>query len=151
VVNFQVIEHRYIAAALTNLCTSSSLTHARDTATTERGEGDERLRDHPRERMTADQASGSDSQSGAKSRRLAVPALFVLALIWGYNWVVMKVGLAYSQPFTFATLRTFLGAVVLFLLLVVLRRPLRPRALGLTAALGLLQTGGSPVWPCGRW
>ena len=67
----------------------------------------------------------------------------MLALIWGYNWVVMKVGLRYSQPFTFAALRAFLGSSSsLFILLAVLRRPLRPRALGLTAALGLLQTTG---------
>jgi drug/metabolite transporter (DMT)-like permease len=92
--------------------------------------------------MTAEYDPGTSAQAGARSRRLAVPALFILAVIWGYNWVVMKVGLAYSQPFTFAALRTFLGAVILFLLLAALRRPLRPRALGLTAALGLLQTGG---------
>jgi drug/metabolite transporter (DMT)-like permease len=92
--------------------------------------------------MTTKHDPVAGPHSGARSRRLAVPALLILALIWGYNWVVMKVGLAYSQPFTFAALRTFLGAVVLFLLLVILRRPLRPRALGLTTALGLLQTGG---------
>ncbi len=66
----------------------------------------------------------------------------ILALVWGYNWVVMKIGLRYSQPFTFAALRTFLGAVVLFGLLVALRRPLRPRALVLTGLIGLLQTTG---------
>jgi drug/metabolite transporter (DMT)-like permease len=68
--------------------------------------------------------------------------LAILALVWGYNWVVMKIGLRYSQPFTFAALRTFLGAVVLFGLLVALRRPLRPRALVLTGLIGLLQTTG---------
>ena len=52
----------------------------------------------------------------------AVAALILLALIWGYNWVVMKIGLRYSQPFTFAALRTFLGALVLIGLLAVLRR-----------------------------
>jgi drug/metabolite transporter (DMT)-like permease len=76
------------------------------------------------------------------SRRLAAPALFLLALIWGYNWVVMKIALQYSQPFTFAALRSFFGALALFLMLVILRRPFRPKALGLTALLGLLQTTG---------
>ena len=80
--------------------------------------------------------------SGDLTRYLPVLALALLALIWGYNWVVMKEGLRYSQPFTFAALGTFLGAVSLFLLLPVLRRPLRPKALGLTLALGLLQTTG---------
>ncbi len=75
-------------------------------------------------------------------RRLAALALLLLALIWGYNWVVMKIALQYSQPFTFAALRSFFGAAALFLLLVILRRPLRPKALGLTALLGVLQTTG---------
>jgi drug/metabolite transporter (DMT)-like permease len=39
-----------------------------------------------------------------------------LALIWGYNWVVMKVGVRYSDPFTFSALRNFLGALALFVL-----------------------------------
>ena len=63
--------------------------------------------------------------------------------------MVMKVGLEYSQPFTFAALRGGLGAVCLFVVLVALRRPLRPQGLVLTAVLGLLQTGGSmglAVW-----
>lgn len=63
-----------------------------------------------------------------RSRRLAGLALVALAPIWGYNWVVMKVGLEYSQPFTFAALRTVLGAAGLFVVLAILRRPLRPRA-----------------------
>ena len=50
--------------------------------------------------------------------------------------------MAYAQPFTFAALRTFFGAIFMFLLLLVLRRPVRPRALGLTIIFGLLQTGG---------
>jgi drug/metabolite transporter (DMT)-like permease len=82
------------------------------------------------------------SHSGARSRRLAAPALLLLAVVWGYNWVVLKVALQYSQPFTFSAIRTFLGAVVLFAVLAILRRPLRPRALGLTAVLGVLQTTG---------
>jgi len=92
--------------------------------------------------MRREHDAGVDTRSGERARRLAVLALLVLALIWGYNWVVMKVGLRYSQPFTFAALRAFLGALSLFVLLAVLRRPLRPRALGLTATLGLLQTTG---------
>jgi len=71
---------------------------------------------------------------------LAALALAALALIWGYNWVVMKVALLYAQPLTFAALRTFLGALALLLLLVILRRPLRPSAVRWTVAIGLLQT-----------
>jgi len=82
------------------------------------------------------------AEAAQRSRRLAALALVALAPIWGYNWVVMKVGLEYSQPFTFAALRTVLGAAGLFVVLAILRRPLRPRAPALTALLGLLQTTG---------
>jgi drug/metabolite transporter (DMT)-like permease len=77
------------------------------------------------------------------SRYLPAAALAILALIWGYNWVVMKVGLEYAPPFTFATLRNFLAAICLFAVLAVLRRPLRPpRPIGLVLLLGLFQTTG---------
>jgi drug/metabolite transporter (DMT)-like permease len=71
---------------------------------------------------------------------VAALALAVLALIWGYNWVVMKVALLYAQPLTFAAMRTFLGALALLALLVFLRRPLSPPAVRWTVAIGLLQT-----------
>jgi drug/metabolite transporter (DMT)-like permease len=77
----------------------------------------------------------------------------MLALVWGYNWVPMKLGIPYSGALVFAALRTFLGSVVLFALLPVLGRPLRPRALGWTLLLGLLQTGaftGLVMWALER-
>jgi drug/metabolite transporter (DMT)-like permease len=77
-----------------------------------------------------------------RGRDLGALALALLALIWGYNWVVMKIGLEYAQPFAFSALRTFLGALSLFVLLLVLRRPLRPPPLAWTVAIGLLQTTG---------
>jgi drug/metabolite transporter (DMT)-like permease len=75
-------------------------------------------------------------------------ALALLALIWGYNWVVMKVGVRYSDPFTFAALRNLLGAVALFAVLVARRGPLRPKAFWLTMVFGVLQTSlsGLAVW-----
>ncbi len=79
---------------------------------------------------------------GHPAPRLGLAALVALALIWGYNWAVMKIGLRYSQPFTFAALRTFLGALSLLVLLPVMRRPWRPPTIGLTAAVGLLQATG---------
>ena len=80
--------------------------------------------------------------AAAKSRNLGAAALVLLAVIWGYHWVVMKIGLSYADPFTFAALRTFLGALSLFLVLIVLRRSLRPQAIGFTIVIGLLQTTG---------
>src|SRR5450756_703352 len=56
--------------------------------------------------------------------KLGFVALGLSAAFLGYNWVVMKVGLRYSQPFTFAALRTFFGALSMFALLAVLRRPM---------------------------
>lgn len=84
-----------------------------------------------------------------RSPYLVFVVLAVLAIIWGYNWVVMKVALHYTGPFAFAAMRTLFGTVSLFAVIVVLKRPLRPKALPLTAALGLLQTtafSGLAVW-----
>ena len=104
--------------------------------------------DHPKDAMpaSADPPAPPPSDraqlAAARGRELGAIALALLAFIWGYNWVVMKIGLEYSQPFTFAALRTFLGALSLFLLLALLRRPLRPTAVGFTIIIGLLQTTG---------
>ena len=72
----------------------------------------------------------------------AFVALFLLTLIWGYNWVVMKTAVQYSSPFQFAALRTFLGAIILFLVLVLTKRPLALKEFPTMLALGLLQTCG---------
>lgn len=79
----------------------------------------------------------------AKYPRLAATvALILLSLIWGYNWIMMKLALRSASPIDFAALRTLLAAACLFITLAVLRRPLRPtEPLGL-AWLGLLQTTG---------
>ncbi len=75
-------------------------------------------------------------------RDLGATALAALALIWGYGWIITKIGLDYVDPYTFAALRSCLSVLCLFLLLLALRRPLRPVALGATLVIGLLQTGG---------
>lgn len=80
------------------------------------------------------------SRSSRRRRDLGILALAAIAPIWGYSWVVSKVALQYSDPFTFAALISGLGSVCLFVLLVVTRRPLRPPPLGWTALIGLLQT-----------
>lgn len=85
-------------------------------------------------------ASGS---SPVRSSYLAIGALALMALFWGYNWVVMKVALRYAEPSVFVALRMFLGAAFLFLILVILRRRLRPNNLRLTLFVGLFQTAGS--------
>ena len=72
----------------------------------------------------------------------AFAALFLLTLIWGYNWVVMKTAVQYASPFQFAALRTFLGALMLFLVLILTKRPLALKEFPTMLALGLLQTCG---------
>ncbi len=72
----------------------------------------------------------------------AFVALFLLTLIWGYNWVVMKTAVQYASPFQFAALRTFFGAIILFLVLVLTKRPLALKEFPTMLALGLLQTCG---------
>lgn len=80
------------------------------------------------------------NSSGANARPYA--ALALLALLWGYNWVVMKLALQYIGPFDFAVLRTLLGAALLFSLMAALRVPLKPMHVGKTFWLGMFQTGG---------
>ena len=72
----------------------------------------------------------------------ALAALMLLALIWGYNWVVMKIALVDIGPFQFGALRALLGAFVLFGLVVALRRPVRIVEMRAVGLMGLLQTTG---------
>ena len=72
----------------------------------------------------------------------AFVALFLLTLIWGYNWIVMKLAIQYASPFQFAALRTFIGALMLFVVLFITKRPLKLQEFPTMLALGLLQTCG---------
>ena len=77
--------------------------------------------------------------SASGSPRLALLALALLSLIWGYNWVVMKQVIQYVDPFDFSAIRTVLGAATLFVVLLVLRRPLGLQQVRQVALLGVLQ------------
>ena len=79
--------------------------------------------------------------SASRPTPLAILALVALSLIWGYNWVVMKQVIQYVDPFDFSAIRTLLGAMVLFLVLILTRRPMKIVALRQVVVLGLLQTG----------
>jgi drug/metabolite transporter (DMT)-like permease len=54
----------------------------------------------------------------------------------------MKLAVQYTSPFQFAALRTFLGAVMLFLVLALTKRSLALKEFPTMLALGLLQTCG---------
>jgi drug/metabolite transporter (DMT)-like permease len=103
---------------------------------------------------------------GQRSLRPALLALILLSAVWGYGWTTQKIALQYSGPFDFAALRTLWGAAGLFVVLLWKRkrqprtpdrvtdqlrsvdvtpdhshpRPLWPKAIRGTLALGLLQT-----------
>jgi drug/metabolite transporter (DMT)-like permease len=68
-------------------------------------------------------------------------ALAALALLWGYNWVVMKIAVQYAPPIEFAALRLLLGSGVLFAALLVLRKPLRPQRVWPFVWIGVFQSG----------
>jgi drug/metabolite transporter (DMT)-like permease len=76
------------------------------------------------------------------NRSLAYFALAGLALLWGYNWVVMKIAVQYAPPIEFAALRMLLGAAVLFAVLLVTRKSLRPQRPWPFFWIGLFQSGG---------
>jgi len=70
-----------------------------------------------------------------------VTALVALVLIWGYSWVVMKIGLRHAHPFDFAALRVAIGCVVLFAIVKLRGRPLMLGTYRMALLLGLLQVG----------
>ena len=74
--------------------------------------------------------------------RNALLVLALLSVIWSYNWVVMKQVLQWTGPFEFAAWRGALGAVVLFVLLLVRRESLQPPPLLPLLLIGAAQTLG---------
>lgn len=74
--------------------------------------------------------------------KTAIAALLVLAVLWGYNWVQMKIAVQYASPFVFAGLRIVLGAASLLLSLALLQKPIVPKEIPGTLLTGLLQISG---------
>ena len=82
----------------------------------------------------------------ARRSASAYVALAVLALVWGYTWVVIKIATRDASPYVVAGSRIAVAAAVLFAVLALTRRSLRPTPLGPTIVLGLLQTTGFTVF-----
>jgi drug/metabolite transporter (DMT)-like permease len=78
--------------------------------------------------------------SESKASQGAVIALGATVIIWAYSWIVMKQVLRYAGPFDFAALRYSAASILLFLVLVAMRRPLAPPSLLGTALVGVSQT-----------
>ena len=72
----------------------------------------------------------------------AVVGLLLMSIIWGTNLPYMKVALNFSGPAEFAFLRNFFGAMVLFVILLILRKPILIKEAPKLFILGLFQTAG---------
>jgi drug/metabolite transporter (DMT)-like permease len=86
--------------------------------------------------------------TSATSARRALAALGLLSLIWGYNWIMLKEGLQFADPFDYAALRTAPGALLLFAAMAWMKKPLAPRHLPRLLLLGLFQTTGFVCFVC---
>jgi len=88
---------------------------------------------------------GGGARAPAPGRARAFAALALLAAVWGYTWVVLKIATRDASPLAISALRGGLGAAALLAFLALTRRPLRPTPFGPTAVYGLLQTVGFTV------
>lgn len=77
-----------------------------------------------------------------KGNPLAIGGLILLTLIWSYSWIFMKQVTSYIGAFDFTALRCIFGAFILFLVLLLRGRGLRPTPFRFTLAIALLQTCG---------
>ena len=90
--------------------------------------------------------SAGQPRGGPGARRgRAFATLALLALLWGYSWIPVKIATYDASPLALAALRSGLGALALLAFLAGTRRPLRPPPFGPTLVLGLLQTVGFTI------
>ncbi|MEO8040539.1 MAG: DMT family transporter [Betaproteobacteria bacterium] len=76
----------------------------------------------------------------AEHRRAAI-VMAVLAFVWGYSWIVAKIGLSQAGPFAFGAMRVVCGVSALAVFLVAMKRlPSRRPPRG-AALVGVIQTG----------
>jgi drug/metabolite transporter (DMT)-like permease len=74
-------------------------------------------------------------------RRRAALVMAALALIWGYSWIIAKLGLSQAGPFSFSALRVVCGVLALGGFLLLKRRRLPGRPPRGAALVGVVQTG----------
>ena len=80
------------------------------------------------------------SRFAISSRRGAYVALVALTLIWGNNWLVMKLALRLADPISHNIHRTLAAIAVLFGVLLWQRRPLLPESWRAVLVTGFFQT-----------
>jgi drug/metabolite transporter (DMT)-like permease len=73
--------------------------------------------------------------------RSAYVAIGALALVWGYNWVVIKIATGGASPFVLVAIRMVLGSAALFAICALARRSLKSPPVGPTAVIGIFQVG----------
>jgi drug/metabolite transporter (DMT)-like permease len=73
--------------------------------------------------------------------RAAYVAIGALALVWGYNWVVIKIATGGASPFVLVAIRMVLGSAALFAICALARRSLKSPPVGPTAVIGIFQVG----------
>ncbi len=76
-----------------------------------------------------------------KSRSGPIAAMAAMCAIWGYSWVVMKIGLRHAHPFDFAAQRLVLGALILFAIIAATGRTLTLSRYRMAVVLGFVQVG----------
>jgi len=69
-------------------------------------------------------------------------ALVVLSLVWGYTWVAIKLATHDASPYVVAGMRLGIATLILFAMIPLTGRSLRPTPFVPTLILGLLQTTG---------
>jgi drug/metabolite transporter (DMT)-like permease len=75
-----------------------------------------------------------------RSRRGAYVALVALTLIWGFNWVALKLAMRHADPVVFNTQRILVAIAVLFTLMVWQGRSVAPNAWIAIIVTGFFQT-----------
>ena len=70
----------------------------------------------------------------------ALAVLAAISLVWGFNWVVLKIGVRHADPFEFLAWRFALSAACLFGAAAVLGRPMRLTHAPQILLIGFLQT-----------
>ena len=83
--------------------------------------------------------------TGPSSYKSIYLLFFTVILIWGVNWPIMKLGLIYTSPLWFCSIRILSGAICLFLILIMKNR-LRVPTIGdfpIIFTVGALQIGCS--------
>jgi drug/metabolite transporter (DMT)-like permease len=75
-----------------------------------------------------------------RSTKFAAVMLAGLSLVWGYSWITNKIGILHSSPFDFAAMRVVVGAIGMFMLMLIQGRSLRFQHGKFNALIGLLQT-----------